>query len=524
LFSNSSQGIEEFRESNKIKETIFNVLNSIERMGKKMTIQVKESNFTDYKTLQFKILTIEQIKQIVNNALRILENTGSIVHSEEARTLLKNAGCTIDGVKVKIPSKLIEKALSTAPSKIVLSDQNGNEKLFLEGNNSYFGPGPTCPNFRDPQTGERRETLTQDVANTAIVADALPNIDFVMSLSMISDCTATLADVYEVRAMLENSTKPIVGWTFDVDGLKEIVDMCSAVAGGLEKLQKNPFLVIYCEPTSPLTHTKEAVEKLLYLAERKLPVVYPPGIVLGGTGPMTIAGGLSQGLAETLVGLLLSQLKNEGAPFIAAIQGGPLDMKTMQHSYGAPELTLLIAASADIFHYLNLPIWSFAGATDSKVVDQQAAIEATLQIFAAAASGAHLIHDVGFTDLGLTGSLEQLVMGDEIIGMVRRLIKGIDVDEEHLAYDVINEVGPGGSYLGQEHTFKHFRTETWKPTLLDRQSYAGWEADGEKSMNDRMSDKVKLILKEHKPEPLPEEVIKELDAIIASAEQRVLNK
>jgi len=489
-----------------------------------LIIQIKESNYTDNKTLQFKILSVEQIKKIVNNSLRVLEMTGVDVQSEEALSLLNNAGCSVDGTRVKIPSKLIEKALSTAPSKIVLSDRNGNNKLFLEGNNSYFGPGPTCPNFNDPETGKRRNTLTQDVVNTAIVADALPNIDFVMSLSMISDCTSTLADVYETRAMLENTTKPIVGWTFDVEGLAEIIDMCSAVAGGLEELQKNPFFALYCEPTSPFTHTKEAVEKLLYLAERNIPVVYAPGMVLGGTAPITIAGALSEGVVDALVGLLLSQLKREGAPYIAAAPGGPLDMRTMQHCYGAPEWILVHAASADIFHYLSLPIWSAAGATDSKIVDEQAAIEAALQIYTAASGGANLIHDVGFTDLGLTGSLEQLVMGDEIIGMVRRLVRGVEVDEEHLAYDVMSEVGPGGSFLGQEHTFKHFRTEMWKPTLLDRQGYAGWEADGKKSMNDRISEKVKLILKEHKPEPLPEEVIKKLDAIIASAEQRVLNK
>ncbi|AET69819.1 trimethylamine:corrinoid methyltransferase [Desulfosporosinus orientis DSM 765] len=486
-----------------------------------MSLQIKESKFTANKTLQFKVLEVEEIEKILKNSIKILELTGVTIYADEARSLLSHAGCSVDGTRVRIPARLIEKALQTVPSKIVLSDRTGTNKLFLEGNNSYFGPGPTCPYFNDPETGERRNTITQDVVNTALVADALPNIDFVMSLSMISDCTSTLADVYEVRAMLQNTIKPIVGWTFDVEGLKEIVDMCCAVAGSLEELQKNPFLAIYCEPTSPLTHSKEALEKLLFLAEKNLPAIYTPGMVLGGTAPITIAGALSEGVADTLVGLLLSQLKREGAPYIAAAPGGPLDMKTMQHSYGAPEWTLVHAASTDIFHYLNVPIWSAAGASDSKIVDGQAAIEATLQIFTAAASGAHLIHDVGFTDLGLTGSLEQLVMGDEIIGMVRRLIKGVEVDEEHLAFDTINEIGPGGSFLGNEHTFLHFRKEMWSPTLLDRQGYSGWEAEGKKSMYDRISEKVKRILREHKPEPLSEKVSKELDEIIAAAEQRV---
>lgn len=195
-------------------------------------------------------------------------------------------------------------------------------------------------------------------------------------------------------------------------------------------------------------------------------------------------------------------------------------MKTMQHSYGAPEWSLQHAASTDIFHYLNIPIWSAAGASDSKVVDQQAALESTLQITASALSGAHLIHDVGFIDLGMTGSLDQLVMCDEIIGMVRRFINGVDVDEGRLAVDVISAVGPGGQFMGEEHTFRYFKNELWNPTLLDRQAYADWKSQGGKEMGVRIAEKVQKILNEHKPEPLSEEVVRKLDEIVERAEQR----
>jgi trimethylamine--corrinoid protein Co-methyltransferase len=450
----------------------------------------------------------------------ILERTGVNIHSEEALSLLKEVNCDVDGIRVRIPSYLIKKALNSAPSRVVLCDRNGNRKLFLEGNNSYFGPGPTCPHFIDPATGERRKAIKQDVVDTAIVTDALPNIDFVMSLCMISDHTPELADVHEFHAMLQNTTKPIVGWTFDVFGLSDVVDMCCAVAGSLEELQRNPFIAMYSEPTTPLTHSKNALDKLLFLSGKNLPVVYTPGMILGGTAPVTIAGALAVGVADNLTGLLLSQLKREGSPFIGAAPGGPLDMKTMQHSYGAPEWSLQHAASTDIFHYLNIPIWSAAGASDSKVVDQQAALESTLQITASALSGAHLIHDVGFIDLGMTGSLDQLVMCDEIIGMVRRFINGVDVDEGRLAVDVISAVGPGGQFMGEEHTFRYFKNELWNPTLLDRQAYADWKSQGGKEMGVRIAEKVQKILNEHKPEPLSEEVVRKLDEIVERAEQR----
>lgn len=486
-----------------------------------MSIQSIESNFLGNQTVQFKVLSDGQCEKIFNAALEILERTGVNVHSEEALSLLKVANCDVDGFRVRIPSYLIKKALNTAPSRVVLCDRNGNRKLFLEGNNSYFGPGPTCPNFIDPKTGERRIAIKQDAVDTAIVSDALPNIDFVMSLCMISDRTPELADVHEFHAMLLNTTKPIVGWTFKVTSLIDIVDMCCEVAGSLEELQRNPFLAMYSEPTTPLTHTKDALDKLLFLSGKNLPVIYTPGMILGGTAPVTIAGALAVGVADNLTGLLISQLKREGAPFIGAAPGGPLDMKTMQHSYGAPEWMLQHAASTDIYHYLGLPIWSAAGVTDSKLVDQQSALESALQIAVSAFGGAHLIHDVGFIDLGMTGSLDQLVMCDEIIGMVRRIIKGVDIDQGHLAVDVIDQLGPGGQFMSAEHTFRHFKNELWSPTLLDRQSYGDWENEGKKTMGIRTTEKVRKILDEHKPEPLAEDVVKKLGEIVERAEQRV---
>ncbi|MDD4262316.1 MAG: trimethylamine methyltransferase family protein [Syntrophaceticus schinkii] len=487
-----------------------------------MSIQSIESNYGGgHQSVHFKVLSDQQCEKIIGAALEILERTGVDINCEEALSLLKEAGCFIDGKRVRIPSYLIKKALQTAPSRVVLADRNGNRKLFLEGNNSYFGLGPTCPNFIDAETGERRKATKQDVVNTAVVADKLPNIDYVMSLSMISDHTPALADVHEVHAMLQYTTKPLAGWAFNAAGMQDIIDMCSVVAGSLEELQRNPFIVLYSEPTSPLTHSNDALKKLLLTAENRIPVVYTPGMIIGGTAPVTLAGALAVGVADNLTGLLLSQLKREGAPFIGAAPGGPMDMATMQHCYGAPELLLQQAASTDIYHYLKLPIWGTAGTTDSKIVDEQAAIDDAIQVFAGALSGAHLIHDVGFIDLGMTGSLEQMVLCDEIIGYVRRFVYGLEINDETLALEVVDQVGPGGQFLGTKHTFRNFKERSWKPTLFDRRSFEQWEKDGKKTMGQRVHEKVKQILDEHQPQLLPEEVIKQLDAIVDRAEARI---
>ncbi len=197
-----------------------------------------------------------------------------------------------------------------------------------------------------------------------------------------------------------------------------------------------------------------------------------------------------------------------------------MDMATSILSYGAPELALVSAAMTDVSKWLGVPMFSTAGCSDSKVLDQQAAIEATLSITVAALSGANLIHDVGYLESGLLGSFDMLVMSDEVIGMAKRILRGIGVTPETLAVDVIEQVGPGGHYLTQEHTRTHFKTETWFPTLIDRQMRRTWEASGSQTMAERVRAKVKDIVEHHEPLPIPAAVERSLQEIVAQAEER----
>jgi trimethylamine--corrinoid protein Co-methyltransferase len=197
-----------------------------------------------------------------------------------------------------------------------------------------------------------------------------------------------------------------------------------------------------------------------------------------------------------------------------------MDMQTATMPYGAPELSMLCAAEAEIARYLGVPVWTTAGVSDSKLVDEQAAMEGAMSVVLAGLSGADLIHNVGFIVGCLTGSLQYLVMMDEAISYVKRVLRGIEVTPDTLAVDWIEKIGPGGDFLSTEHTLKHFRTEFWYPSLMDRQMREGWDHAGQKSMAEQVQEKLDRILDTHRPPPLPEEVQVEIEAILAAAEER----
>lgn len=464
--------------------------------------------------IKFEVLTKEQRQTILEQAFRLLETNGISVFSEEAKKYYADNGCTIDGNTVKIPTSLVKKCIGTAPSMIEMYDREGDPAMHVGGCNTYVGPGPTCPNFFDVYTGERRPAKKNDAAITARLADGLEHMDFVMSLVMISDMKKELADIHEVDAMIRNTTKPIITWAFNAEDLQGIIDLCSVVAGGLEKLQEKPFLAVYCEPTTPFIHTKEALDKLILLAKNKIPCIYTPGMIMGATAPVTIAGAMSVGAADSLAGLVLSQLVQEGAPFIGGAPGGPMDMQTMQHSYGAPEWILLHAGSTEIFHELDIPVFSAAGCSDSKTADAQSASEAMLQIFSALATGGNIIHDIGFMELGITGSALHMVMCNELVGQAKRFLKGIEVDEDHLAEEVIREVGPGGNYLAEEHTMEFFRDEIWSARLISRENHETWTENGSKDMTQRAQEEMLRLLETHVPKPLPDDITAALDRMM----------
>jgi trimethylamine--corrinoid protein Co-methyltransferase len=465
------------------------------------------------RTTQFRVLSDDQIEDIHLAVLEVLERTGVKVHSEEALAVYKKGGAKLNGDRVRIPSYLVEEAVRRAPHRVALCNRDGSRTVLLEDNKIYYGTGSDCPSIRDSFTGELRRFLKKDIGDSARISDFLPNIDFHMSLGLMSDVPTQTYFRHQYVAMLRNCTKPIVFTSADKVCLADIIEIASANAGGLDELQKNPTLCLYAEPSSPLNHSKNAIEKLLLAAEKRIPVIYTPCPIAGATAPMTLAGALVIAVADSLSGLVAAQFHAPGAPFIMGGVLSTMDMASTIYTYGSPEFSLLEAALTDLSHFYKLPMFSTAGCSDSKIFDEQAAAESMMSILASALSGANLIHDVGYLENGLIGSYEMLVASDEFIAMAKHFVKGVEVNLETLAVDVIDKVGPGGNYIAETHTDRHFREVEWFPKLMDRQNLSNWELSGSKPMRQRVNERVKEILSTHQVEPLNDEVEKTIQRI-----------
>jgi trimethylamine--corrinoid protein Co-methyltransferase len=467
------------------------------------------------------ILSDDQKEELHLRTLELLRRTGVKVLVPEVREKLAQAGCWIEEERVRIPPQLIDWAIDVAPQTIQMADRDGRPAMFLEGRKSYYGTGSDTPYVLDAETGERRSAILQDIVNVSILVDALDNIDFLMCMGIASDVPDELSDLYHFQAMVSHTTKPIVYTAWNQQNLVDIIRMAEEVAGGAEELQRNPFCALYSEPIAPLTHATESCEKLLTICSKGLPVVYTPGLITGATSPATRAGSIVQANAELLSGLLICQLIREGTPVIAGAGGMmTMDMSTTLASYGAPEFMLDWCALCELGHYYKLPIFGFAGVSDAKTFDQQAGIEGALWVLAAALAGGNLIHDVGYVESGLTTSYEMLVSMNETIGLVKTFTEGVFINEETLALDVIDQVGPGGHFLGEDHTVRHCR-DNWRPRLFDRTNYEEWEGAGKRDLGDRAAAYVRDILKSHDVASLDDQIALELDRTIEQARARL---
>ncbi len=465
----------------------------------------------------YRLLTEEQIKEIHRASLEVLETVGVRVLHEGGVQLLKEAGCRVKENIVHIPNWLVEECIRSAPSRITMYNQQGQEAMRLEGRNIYFGLGTDLISTYDLKTKEIRPSRLQDVANAATVADYCEEVDFIASFALPSDVPTNSMYVECVKAMMEHSVKPIFFTAAGQEDLAVIVEMATVVAGGEDALREKPFLIHYSEPTAPLTHSHGAARKVFLCAEQGIPICYTPGDMLGATTPVTLAGGIVQATAEALSGIVLHQLKAKGAPIISGFGVVPLDMKTGIFSYGAPDLRLTNSAFADIFHYYEIPMWSTVG-TDAFRLDAQAAMEHAFGTLLAALDGANLIHDIGYMGQGLLGNPAAIVMSDEIISYVKRIIRGFDITRDKIGIDVIQKVGPGGDFMTQRHTADHFRQELWRPKFLNRDTPKAWTEKGSKSYEEIVVQKALDILETYRAEPLPEEVQQKIDEIASKAE------
>jgi trimethylamine--corrinoid protein Co-methyltransferase len=480
------------------------------------------SNYLVNDSIHGEVLSADQCQQIISSALEVLERTGVEVLNEKARKVFSTNGCWVDGTRVRFPSGLVEGAIRTTPSRVVLADREGGRKLFLEGSNSYYGPCTGNLFYVDPMTEERRKVLKCDQAMAAKLCDALPNIDFATDFGIPSDVAPPMAAVHSFEALLLNTTKPIVHWGYDVSQYNTILDICIAVVGSLERLQQKPFIALCSESgKSPGIHSEEGIGKVIWAAEKGLPQIYTPFVASKTSSPATMAGVLVQALSESFAGLVTAQLVRKGAPFVLGGIQAIMDRKSGVLSCGSAEFQLLQAAMGKLGRYLRIPILGTAGCTDSKTMDPQLAIEASLSLVTAGLMGINLVCGVGATENGTTGSLYQLALCDEVISYTKRVMRGIEVNDDTLAVGVIHQVGPGGHFLGEEHTIEYFKKEFWFPTLMDRTRYDEWKSNGALTMGSRVKTKVQRLLKDHQPKALSPEIVKKISQIVTNAEAKV---
>jgi len=466
---------------------------------------------------RFRLLERYEIEEIHSSSLMVLEKVGVDVRNENVLRLLKENGCEVKSRRVKISEELVKKSLEKTPSGIELYSRDGDRRLLISGDNVVYNPGSAAIYFLDHETGEIRRGTSKDLERLVRLADALEHIGAQSTAIVPSDVPEVVADLYRLYIVLRNSDKPIITGAFSKRGLFDMAEMLNATVGGQEELRRRPRAIFDCCPTSPLIWGDVTAQNLLDCADRGIPAEIISAPLMGATGPVTLAGLLVQANAEVLSGIVITQLRRSGAPVIYGVSPALLDMKYCTDRVGGIEVILTACTGAEIGKYYGLPTHSYLGLSDSKAVDGQSCFESALGIIMAALTGVNVVSGPGMLGGENCQSLEKLIIDDELCAMAYRLKEGIHVDEEALALDVIEKVGPGGHYLGEKHTMKHFRRERYIPSdVVCRLSIDAWKKGGSKDIVVRARERVEELLRAHQPKPMSKEKAETLEGVLSS--------
>ena len=426
---------------------------------------MKTTNKTVNQTVKYEVLSEGQCQEISAAAFRILGRTGCIIQNEDARNLLKEAGCSVEGERVWIPETLIRWALDVAPKCVTLYNRDGDSAMKLEPHEVNFGPVTSTCDIVDVRTGERRKTVKQDLIDAIILMDELENIGWCSDCVTLSDVNEAYDDIDEVATLLEYCRKPFWYYAKNMDSLNYQLEMFAAVAGGEDEFRRKPFTVNLICPLDALRHSNNGMAQVMACAKAGAPLVYIPGTEFGLTAPVTMAGCISAGIADLLPAVVVSQLSAKGAPFIAACFRNNVDFMTMKLNHSRPEMICANVATADVWRYLGLPFCCNMANTDNGDFGAQAAFEKTAQYYSVILAGINMAYGVGCYEEGMLLNFSELVFSNETIAYLKCLVSGVKITDETLAEEVVDKVGPGGTYLLEEHTRKHVR-DFWVPKNL----------------------------------------------------------
>ena len=470
----------------------------------------------------FRILTPEGMEAIHNASIAVLEKTGVTVQHSEALKMLESSGAAVewDTRRVRMPESLVDKCLLSVPSQITFAARNPMKDLlaghgFLPVARNGGGSDLTL----DLKTDEIRPLNTQDLSDYFRLMDGLEHIDYIAPV-YARNIPEVNRDVKVFEMMIANTDKHVNMRAYSKKSLEIILEIATIVAGSKENLKKRPLLSILEAPVSPLTFPDITVEALFMCGEYGIPLELCCMPIAGGTGPVTLAGNVMLANAEFLACMVISQLYCPGAPLVYAPRCMILDMKTTVGLTGSVEGAMMAAAAAQLAREkYNVPVSLHGPWTDSVLPDEQSNLERTYFSFLAGLAGTNVFSGAGMIEQGKTFSHLQLVMDDEIHAMVKLVLSGISTEEDRLAVEAMERVGPGGNFLADSQTLKYFKTERFFPSLLLRETRSTWESKGGKSYRERAREKVITILKNHQPTPMDEQVTREISAIVHRSEK-----
>jgi trimethylamine--corrinoid protein Co-methyltransferase len=458
-------------------------------------------------------LSEEGIKQIDETSMAVFEQVGVKIAYRPILDLWKKAGADVDDETMiaRLDRNTVKKCVSSAPSEILLCGRDSRNDIKLSGTRTHMGTGGTALNIIDVKTGEHRSSNIRDVAAAARVVDACDDIDFFVITCFPCELKKEVVDVNRFYAAIQNTSKHVMGGVYTVDGVRKLVRMAELIAGSKDAFKARPFMSMITCIMSPLLMDADYTELMEAACLMGVPLATPCAPMSGTTSPVTLAGTLVQMNVEALAGIVTTQLLNPGHPTLYSVVPTTSDLRTGAFCFGSVEMGIMNAASAQIARYYDLPIYNTAGPSESKIPDSQSAYEPAINVLLSAMAGANYIHDAaGLLESGMTISLQTYVIDNEIIGMAKRVLCGIEIDPDTLALDCIKGVGPGGNYLAEEHTSKYMRSEFYYPKLAERRPRGLWERDGKLSAEERARNIALGYLRDHKPLPLDGDIDRQI--------------
>jgi trimethylamine--corrinoid protein Co-methyltransferase len=458
----------------------------------------------------YKPLTPEDVKQIDDTAQQILEDVGIHICDGVFLDRMKASGATVDydNERVYFPADLLGETLSHAPSRFTLHSRVGQNDLLLGDGKVYFTNGGRVFRLFDSEMDDYRLTMLIDVAQTAKLVNHLKHLDSYIIACQAHDLTPQNYHLNDFYHAFNCTTKHVMGSCDNLEGMKQVWELASFIAGGEDKFREKPFASIITNLISPLTIGANSLNILDFCVKHGIPATCAPAPITGATSPATMAGTLSQMHAEALAGVAIAQILSPGAKVLYGAVPTIIDLRSMELAMGSVEMGMMNAAAVQLAKLYQLPVYASAGVSEAKRPDIQAGCEKSLNILLVGMAGADYIHlAAGMLDSGNAISYEQYIIDDEVIGMVKRVLAGIRVNKETLGFDVIKKVGPGGNYVTEDHTIEHMIDEFFYPNPSVRLNFDIWREAGQPDMLRRAAIQVQQILKEEKGDLLARDLI-----------------